>query len=289
MDLALIYDFLVDLSRLLGVNVMSYDYGGYGMGMVKKKSVVLPSGSSRGRQEGDGGSKANRGKRGASGKNGGGRRRRNSDNPQHDDEDFYDTDSNSDSSDESDDHTFSPQAEIIQPSEQQCYADIEACHNYLVCNKGISPSHILLYGKSLGSGPTLWLAQKLYHRYFKCRDAALSRQMSGQYKAMMATMKKNESDGSGLSGGGKHGLKVQYYSSSSSLSLDGQSHMELRTSPSENAGGNGNGDANVMPVWPLAGVVLHGAFLSVMRIMLNMGFTPSGDCFPNADRIGDVK
>mmetsp|Transcript_16426 Transcript_16426/g.34331 ORF Transcript_16426/g.34331 Transcript_16426/m.34331 type:complete len:805 (-) Transcript_16426:108-2522(-) len=286
-DLGLIYDFLVDLSRLLGVNVMSYDYGGYGMGMVKKKSVVLPSGSSKSRK-GARGSKANRENCGASGKNGGGRRSQSSDNQHHNDEDLYETDSNSDSSYDSDDPT-SPQVEIIQPSEQQCYADIEACHNYLVYNKGISPSHIILYGKSLGSGPTLWLAQKLYHRYFKCREAALSRQMSGQYNATMATMKKNGSDGSVASGGGKHGLKVQYYSSSSSLSLDGQSHIQMRTSPSEKAGGNGNDDANTMPVMPLAGVVLHGAFLSVMRTMLNMGFTPSGDCFPNADRIGDVK
>ncbi|EED87400.1 predicted protein, partial [Thalassiosira pseudonana CCMP1335] len=134
-DLGLIYDFLVDLSRLLGVNIMSYDYGGYGLG--RKADAILKKGK--------------------------------------------------------------------QP--KQCYADIEACYNYLVYNKSVPPSCVILYGKSLGSGPTCWLAQKLCKRF-----------ESGRKKS----------------------------------------------------------------------VILHSAFLSVLRIMVNVGFTPIGDCFPNVDRVSDI-
>ena len=46
------------------------------------------------------------------------------------------------------------------PSEDNCYADIEAAFNYLVKEKGISPHQIVLYGRSVGSGPSCWLARK---------------------------------------------------------------------------------------------------------------------------------
>jgi esterase/lipase len=35
------------------------------------------------------------------------------------------------------------------------------------------------------------------------------------------------------------------------------------------------------------GVVLHSPFLSVIRVVLDVGFTPIGDLFPNVDRVGD--
>jgi abhydrolase domain-containing protein 17 len=80
-DLGMIYDWFNDLARVLRVNIMAYDYTGYG------KS------------------------------NG-------------------------------------------NPSEYNCYADIEAAYRYLVEVRHIQPEQIVLYGRSLGSGPSCYLASK---------------------------------------------------------------------------------------------------------------------------------
>jgi len=80
-DLGMIYDWFNDLSRVLRVNIMAYDYTGYG--------------------------KSN----GA-------------------------------------------------PCEQNCYADIESAYQYLLDVRGLQPEQIVLYGRSLGSGPSCYLASK---------------------------------------------------------------------------------------------------------------------------------
>jgi hypothetical protein len=46
------------------------------------------------------------------------------------------------------------------PSEEMCYKNIEAAFNYLTDVKGIPPSQIVVYGRSLGSGPSCYLAAK---------------------------------------------------------------------------------------------------------------------------------
>ena len=48
--------------------------------------------------------------------------------------------------------------------EEQCRADIQTCYHYLIRNRHIPPSSIILYGKSAGSGPVCWLADLLYQR-----------------------------------------------------------------------------------------------------------------------------
>lgn len=80
-DLGMIYDWFNDLARVLRVNIMAYDYTGYG------KS------------------------------NG-------------------------------------------NPSEDQCYSDIESAFRYLLEIRHLQPEQIVLYGRSLGSGPSCYLAQK---------------------------------------------------------------------------------------------------------------------------------
>jgi fermentation-respiration switch protein FrsA (DUF1100 family) len=49
-----------------------------------------------------------------------------------------------------------------KPSEKHCYEDIMAAYHYLVYYKKIPSHKIILYGKSLGSGPTIHLASILY-------------------------------------------------------------------------------------------------------------------------------
>jgi len=134
-DLGSIYEYLLTLSKLLYVNILAYDYSGYGLGITDKENI----------------------------KN------------------------------------------CIGPSEQNCYADIEAAYDHLTKVEGVSFDQIILYGRSLGSGPACYLAEK--------------------------AKRQNK---------------------------------------------------------PLAGVVLHSPFLSVCRIVLDMGFTFSTDIFPNASRIENV-
>ncbi|KAH1202056.1 Alpha/beta hydrolase domain-containing protein 17C [Glycine soja] len=50
---------------------------------------------------------------------------------------------------------------IAQPSENNTYADIEAAYKYLEENYGTKQEDIILYGQSVGSGPTLDLATRL--------------------------------------------------------------------------------------------------------------------------------
>ncbi|KAJ4728580.1 alpha/beta hydrolase domain-containing protein 17C [Melia azedarach] len=48
-----------------------------------------------------------------------------------------------------------------QPSESNTYADIEAVYQCLQTEYGVSQEDLILYGQSVGSGPTLHLASKL--------------------------------------------------------------------------------------------------------------------------------
>lgn len=50
---------------------------------------------------------------------------------------------------------------MLQPSEFDTYADIEAVYECLQTEYGISQEHLILYGQSVGSGPTLHLAARL--------------------------------------------------------------------------------------------------------------------------------
>ncbi|TMW66230.1 hypothetical protein Poli38472_003995 [Pythium oligandrum] len=50
-----------------------------------------------------------------------------------------------------------------EPSEEAVYADVEAAFAYLVNVKKTPPSKIILYGRSLGSGPTTHIAVRQSH------------------------------------------------------------------------------------------------------------------------------
>jgi pimeloyl-ACP methyl ester carboxylesterase len=54
----------------------------------------------------------------------------------------------------------SSETNTVQPSENMCYRNIEAAYNYLRYERKIPASHIVLYGRSLGSGPSCYLARK---------------------------------------------------------------------------------------------------------------------------------
>lgn len=50
---------------------------------------------------------------------------------------------------------------MVQPSEHNTYADIEAAYKCLEESYGCKQEDIILYGQSVGSGPTLDLAARL--------------------------------------------------------------------------------------------------------------------------------
>ena len=81
-DLGMIYDWFREVARILNVNVMSYDYTGYGLS--------------------DG-----------------------------------------------------------EPAEERVYADIDAAFEYLTQVVNLRPNQIILYGRSLGGGPSTYMAQKM--------------------------------------------------------------------------------------------------------------------------------
>lgn len=45
-------------------------------------------------------------------------------------------------------------------NEEKCYASIDAVFDYLRQEQGLSAHQIVLYGRSLGSGPSVYLAEK---------------------------------------------------------------------------------------------------------------------------------
>jgi abhydrolase domain-containing protein 17 len=47
-----------------------------------------------------------------------------------------------------------------EPSERHLYDDIDAAYGYLIGTRGILPGQVLLYGRSLGGGPTIDLASR---------------------------------------------------------------------------------------------------------------------------------
>jgi len=49
---------------------------------------------------------------------------------------------------------------VLGPSEEFCYANGEAAYDYLVNSEKIDPSNIIVFGRSLGSGPAVELASK---------------------------------------------------------------------------------------------------------------------------------
>lgn len=48
----------------------------------------------------------------------------------------------------------------MQPSEQNTYADIDAAFDHLVGPLGVPEEDVILYGQSVGSGPTVDLAAR---------------------------------------------------------------------------------------------------------------------------------
>ncbi len=102
-DLGMMYPRMKDLAIVLGVNILAYEYTGYGLS--------IPGPTTRGKNDG--------------------------------------------SRSEGDDRISNE-----GPSENMIYRNVEAAYRYLTEDRKIPPQQIVLYGRSLGSGPSCYLAAK---------------------------------------------------------------------------------------------------------------------------------
>ena len=55
---------------------------------------------------------------------------------------------------------YSEETKNFTCSEQFCYNDAEAAYNYIINDLNVPPERIVLFGRSLGSGPSCYLAEK---------------------------------------------------------------------------------------------------------------------------------
>eukprot|EP00573_Skeletonema_grethae_P011502 CAMPEP_0201711434 /NCGR_PEP_ID=MMETSP0578-20130828/59138_1 /ASSEMBLY_ACC=CAM_ASM_000663 /TAXON_ID=267565 /ORGANISM="Skeletonema grethea, Strain CCMP 1804" /LENGTH=932 /DNA_ID=CAMNT_0048200485 /DNA_START=104 /DNA_END=2902 /DNA_ORIENTATION=- len=149
------------------------------------------------------------------------------------------------------------------PSEEQCYGDILLAYNYLLQIREVPAKHVLLYGKSVGSGPTCWLAQ---------RSSLGSNNVGAAY------------DGSGVGGGGG---EMMYEDVRDDGDVDYRDGRVGGGGASGGAGGGNKSNSSSCYDRTPGGVILHSPFLSVIRVVLDMGFTTVGDLFPNIDRVKD--
>ena len=51
---------------------------------------------------------------------------------------------------------------VGHPNEQSCYANIDAAYSFLTETLHINPENIVLFGRSLGRGPSCYLAERLH-------------------------------------------------------------------------------------------------------------------------------
>jgi len=162
------------------------------------------------------------------------------------------------------------------PSEEQCYGDIQLAYNYLLQIQEVPAKHVLLYGKSVGSGPTCWLAQRT------CQSSSVGSSSS----------KDVAYDASGVGGGGG----MMYEDVRDDGDVDYRDERVRGGAANVSVGGSGAGGSNNKSSLvgrscddddAPGGVILHSPFLSVIRVVLDMGFTTVGDLFPNIDRVKD--
>lgn len=77
-----------------------------------------------------------------------------------------------------------------RPSERNCYNDIESVFKYLVDTKNVKTQDIILYGRSLGSGPTVHLAHLLSLNNIHLRGVILQSPISSAVRVVSESLAK---------------------------------------------------------------------------------------------------
>jgi len=74
-----------------------------------------------------------------------------------------------------------------KPNEDRCYRSIKAIYNFLIKN-GVDSENIILYGRSLGSGPTVHLASSLYTENKKIAGMILQSPISSAIRVVSSKL-----------------------------------------------------------------------------------------------------
>lgn len=159
-DLGALLGRLCHLSGSLGLDVLAFDYGGYGL---SRAAGADPPAVGSG--ESDNGSSSSASSLLSIQR-------------------WSDGDSNGSSSSSNDGDNGAAAARILSPSEGQCYNDVSAVYAHLTSDLGVDPADIILYGKGLGSGPACWLARKLCLDRQRRREEVEGRCASGAEEAV---------------------------------------------------------------------------------------------------------
>ena len=114
----------------------------------------------------------------------------------------------------------------------------------------------------MGSGPTCWLTQR------SCQGGSVEVGKDGVY------------DSSNRAVGRERG--VMYEDVRDDGDVDYRDERVVGES-----GAGGKSDSGGSSLGTPGGVILHSPFLSVIRVVMDMGFTTVGDLFPNIDRVTD--
>jgi len=175
------------------------------------------------------------------------------------------------------------------PSEAQCYVDIEAAYAYLTEIEKVHPKDILLYGKSVGSGPTCYLAQKLCDESELAKERRQIEEEEDKERQRKETQERRQMNAIGKGGGtGDYGSTRNGSHTSSSDDESSSLGQDARDDESDyHACRRRDNEFHLKDVAP-GGVILHSPFLSVIRVVLDVGFTTIGDLFPNVDRVKDL-
>jgi fermentation-respiration switch protein FrsA (DUF1100 family) len=69
-----------------------------------------------------------------------------------------------------------------KPNDASCYEDIDAAWNYLTKTLRVDSSSIVIYGRSLGSGPSCYLAERLSHQHVTIGGLVLQSPLLSVYR-----------------------------------------------------------------------------------------------------------
>jgi abhydrolase domain-containing protein 17 len=70
-------------------------------------------------------------------------------------------------------------------SQRNCYAGIDAVFNYLLLVRNVAPENIILYGRSMGSGPSCYLARRLAKEGIKLGGLILHAPFTSVYRVVL--------------------------------------------------------------------------------------------------------
>ena len=257
-DLGSTYDFLVHLSKIMGVDVMSFDYAGYGMSNIGTGTTAdMEEAYSEKPLENVDASAEKDAEKDESGNS--------------EDQGCQSSACGDDMASSGSSHEYVTNNNVA-PSEEQCYADILTCYNYLINEKKVPPKSIILYGKSLGSGPVCWLAQKL------CSEAMMKRRCE-----VVNALKEATLDPPAAPDGTTDDVNEK------TVSKEGAAVLKRSSTPVSLTKAKKNTIKKTAASPLLGGIILHSAFLSILRLKIHVGFPlSSGDAFCNLERLHEM-